>query len=117
MKKIDSDNMPEEIKKALEIVPGIQYAFIYNSSVKDLENHDETEIIVLGSPDLAEMDDAISGAEEKTGRPLLTTSFTVTEFRERIRVKDEAALRTLQGPKRMLLGNEEEMRTTLDAEL
>ncbi len=115
MKK--TDGMPEEIKGALEIVPGIQYAFIHNSSVTDPENRDEIEIIVLGSPDLVEMDEVISETEEKTGRPLLTTSFTVTEFRERIRVKDEATLRILQGPKMMLLGNEEELRTTLGAKL
>ncbi len=115
MKK--TDGMPEEIKGALEIVPGIQYAFIHNCSVTDSENRDEIEIIVLGSPDLVEMDEVISGTEEKAGRPLLVTSFTLTEFRERISVKDEAALRTLQTPKMMLLGNEEEMRTTLDAEL
>ncbi len=89
---------------------------LHNSSVKNPENHDEVDIIVLGGPDLVEMDEAMSEMEKRTGRPLFITSFTVREFRERIRVKDEALLRTLQCPKMMLLGNEEEMKMTLGAE-
>jgi hypothetical protein len=49
-------------------------------------------------------------AEEKLGMPILITSFTVREFRERIRVKDEAILKALRGPKIMLIGNEKELR-------
>ncbi len=111
MKKTDS--MPEEIKRALEIVPGIRYAFIYNSFAKDPENHDEIEILALGSPDLVEMHEVVSEAEEKMERPFLITSFTVREFQERIKVKDEAILRALKGPKIMLIGDEEEMETAL----
>jgi len=44
------------------------------------------------------------------GRPFLITSYTIREIQERIRVKDEAILRALKGPKIMLLGNEEELR-------
>jgi len=113
-----TDGVAEEIKMALENVPGIRYAFICDSFANNPEDHErEVDIIVLGGPDLVEMDEVISEAEEKLGRPFLITSFTVREFQERIKVKDEAILRTLQGPKIMLLGNEEEMRTTLGAEV
>ena len=112
MKK--TDGVPEEIERVLKNVPGIQYAFIHSSSVKNMENHGpEVDIIVLGGPDLVEMDEAVSKAEEKTGRPFFITSFTVREFRERIRVKDEAISRTLHGPKIMLIGDEEKMKISL----
>ena len=109
MKKMD--DMLGRIKTLLENVPGIQYAFIYNSFAKNLEDHEpEVDIVVLGGPDLLEMNEVISKAEEKMGRPFLITSYTIREIQERIRVKDEAILRALKGPKIMLLGNEEELR-------
>ena len=104
------DDMPGRIKTSLENVPGIQRACIYDSFAKNLQHHEyEVDIVVLGGPDLVEMDEAISEAEEKLGRPFLITSFTVREFQERIRVQDEAILRILQGPRIMLLGDEEEL--------
>jgi hypothetical protein len=112
MKK--TDEMLERIgriKTSLEKVPGIRYAFIYDSFVENLEDHEpEVDIIVLGGPDLGEMDEVISKAEEKLGRPFLITSFTVREFQERIKVKDQAILRAVQGPKIMLIGDEKELR-------
>lgn len=113
-----TDGVAEEIKMALENVPGIQYAFMYDSFATNQADHGrEVDIIVLGGPDLVEMDEVISWAEERLGRPFFITSFTVREFQERIKVKDEAILRALQRPKIMLLGNEEEMKTTLGAEV
>ena len=72
--------------------------------------------MVLGGPDLVEMDEVMSKAEERIGRPLLITSFTVREFQERIKVKDEAILTAFKGPKTMLIGDEEEMEAALDAQ-
>ena len=104
-------DMIERIKTLLENVPGIQYAFIYNPFRRDLEDHEpEVDVVVLGGPDLAEMDEAISKAEEELGSPFLITPYSVRKIRERIRVKDEAISRALKSPKIMLLDNEEELR-------
>jgi hypothetical protein len=115
MKKMD--DMIEEIKALLQKVPGIRFGFLDVSHVKDRGDRDsEIDIVVLGGPDLVEMNDVISKAEDRLGRPLLITSFTIREIQERITVKDEALLRKLQGPKIMLLGDEEEMKATLSVE-
>jgi predicted nucleotidyltransferase len=112
-----TNGVTEEIKMALENVPGIRYAFIYGSSANNPEDHErEVDIMVLGGPDLVEMDEAISEVEERLGRPFLITSFTVREIQERIRMKDEAILRVLEDLKNMLLGDEEEMKAALSAE-
>ena len=115
MKK--TDDMPERIKTLLDNVPGIQCAFIYDSFAKDSKNHErEVDIIVLGGPDLVEMDEVILAAEQELGRPFLITSFTVREFQERIKAKDDTVSGALLGPKMMLLGSEQKMRRTLRAE-
>jgi len=107
----------EEIKALLEKVPGIRFGFIDASLVKNQgDRESEVDITVLGGPDLVEMDEVISQVEEKLGRPFFITSFTVREFQERIKVKDEAVLRALKGPRIMLLGDEEEMKAALDAQ-
>ncbi len=112
------DDVIEEIKAMLEKVAGIRFGFIDGSLVKSQGNREsEVDITVLGGPDLVEVNEVISKAEEKLGRPFFITSFTVREFQERIKVKDEAVLRTLQGPKIMLLGDEEEMKRTLGPEV
>ncbi len=110
-------DVPERIRTSLEKVPGIRYAFIYGSFSKNPEDHErEVDIMVLGGPDLVEMDEVILNAEEKLGRPFSIISLTVREFQERIKLKDETVLRALQGPKIMLLGSQEEMKAALDAQ-
>ncbi len=115
MKKMNG--MIEQIKGLLQKVLGIRFGFLDRSLVKDLgDRNNEMEIIVLGGPDLVELNEVISEVEEKLGNSFLITSFTLREFQERIRMKDEAILRLLRGPKIMLRGDEEEMKAALNAE-
>jgi len=111
------DKVPEKIKTALKNVPGIQYAFAYNPLIQNTKNDErEVDITVLGGPDLVEMDDVITEVEKRLKMPCLITSFTIREVQQRIRLKDEAIRKLLQSPKIMLVGDEGEMETTLDAE-
>ncbi len=100
----------ETVKTFLDQVPGIRFAFIYNSFQKrqgDLE--DEVDIMVVGGPELAEMDQMISKAEDEIKRAIRVTSFTVREFRERVKVKDRVVLKALKRPRIMLIGDDKEM--------
>jgi len=100
----------EEIKVFLEKVPGIRYAFIYGSYAENPENQEgEVDLMVVGGPDLVEMDETISKAGMELNRTIYITSFTAREFRERIEVKDESVLEALEGPRIMLIGHEKEM--------
>jgi len=100
----------EEIKVFLEKVPGIRYALIYGSYAENPENQEgEVDLMVVGGPDLVEMDEIISRAGMELKRAIYITSFTVREFRERIEVKDESVLEALEGPRIILTGHEKEM--------
>ncbi len=115
MKK--TDEVPKKIRTALKNVPGIQYAFIYNSFIQDPNGREgEVDIVVLGGPDLVEMDDMITNVENNLERRCLITSLTIREVQQRIRLKDEAILGIFQLPKIMLVGDEGKMKTTLNAE-
>jgi predicted nucleotidyltransferase len=100
----------EKIKGLLKRVPGIQYAFIYGSYAKNPQNQEsDIDLIVVGGPDLDEINETISRAGMELGRAIYITSFTVREFRERMEVKEGQVLEALEGPKIMLIGHEEEM--------
>jgi hypothetical protein len=108
MKKTGSPTEP--IKTFLEMVPGIQYAFIYSSFPKRPRNPEgEVDAMVVGKPDLVEMDQIILKAEEELKRAISLTSFTVREFRERVKVKDRLVSKALNRTKIMLIGDEREM--------
>lgn len=108
MKKTGSPT--KTIKTFLEMVPGIQYAFIYGSFPKRPRNPEgEVDVMVVGGADLAEMDQIILKAEEELKRVISLTSFTVKEFRERVKVKDRLVSRALNRTKIMLIGDEREM--------
>ena len=106
----NTNGVIEVVKAFLEKVPGIQYAFIYGSYAKNPDNQEsDIDLMVVGGPDLVEMDEAISRAGMELKRALYITSLTVREFRERIEVKDESIWEAFKGPRIMLIGREKEM--------
>jgi predicted nucleotidyltransferase len=97
----------ERIKELLEKIPGIQCAFIYGSYPRNLKHPEgDVEIVVVGTPDLVELDESISNVEEDLGMPIDITSFTVREFQERINVRDPLVSRALKGPRITLIGED-----------
>jgi predicted nucleotidyltransferase len=104
------EGVAEAVKLLLEKVPGIQYAFIYGPFVKNPQNPEsDVDVMVIGGPDLVEMDEIISKTQEVFKRAIRITSFTVREFKERIKVKENFVIRALKGPKIMLIGHAREM--------
>ena len=106
----NTNGVIEVVEAFLEKVPGIQYAFIYGSYAKNPDNQEsDVDLMVVGGPDLVEMDEAISRAGMELKRAIYITSLTVREFRERIEVKDESIWEAFKGPRIMLIGREKEM--------
>jgi predicted nucleotidyltransferase len=99
--------MAETIKGLLGKIPGIQCAFIYGSYPRNLKHPEgDVEIMVVGTPDLVELDESISIVEEDLGMPIDITSFTVREFQERLNVRDPLVSRALKGPRITLVGED-----------
>ena len=95
------------LKASLERIPGTYNAFAYGPFAENPEDPEkEIDIVVIGDPDLHEMDEIISQAEKEVGRPINVLSFTLKEFRQRIAVKDEMVLEVVKGPKVILIGRE-----------
>jgi predicted nucleotidyltransferase len=68
----NTNGVIEEIKVFLEKAPGIRYAFIYGPYAKNPENQGgEVDLMVVGGPDLVEMDETISRAGMELKRAIL----------------------------------------------
>jgi predicted nucleotidyltransferase len=96
----------DTIKASLEKVPGIRCAFVYGAFA-EREASPETgiDLIVIGGPDLGEMEEVISELEKNAGRSIRVYAFTVGEFREKLKLKNRFVENTLSAPKIMLIGN------------
>ena len=95
------------LKASLVKIPGIVYAF-FAGSANDLgDPGKEIQIIVVGGPDLEEMEEVISRVEKQLGRTIRISSFTVNEFRDRIRAKDGWVSSLIHKDKLVLIGNED----------
>jgi len=100
-------SVAERIKGLLEKIPGIQCAFIYGSYPRNLKHPEgDVEIMVVGTPDLVELDESILSVEKDLGMPIDVTSYTVRELQERINVRDPLVSRALKGPRITLIGED-----------
>ena len=97
-------DIPGRIKASLEKIPGIYWAFTYGEGLAE-----EIDLMVVGEPDLQELDDIISQTEKGVGRAIDVTAFTLKEFRARWRAKEPFILEAVKGPKIMLIGKEKEI--------
>ena len=62
--------------------------------------------MVVGVPDLVELEEITSSAEKELRMPIDITSFKVRGFLERIKVREALVSRALKGPKIMFIGED-----------
>jgi predicted nucleotidyltransferase len=96
----------ETIKASLGKIPGIRCAFVFGTFAKrEPSPGASVDLIVIGGPDLEEMEEVVSGMEKKVGRPICVYSFTLGEFREKVKLKERFVKKALSAPKIMLIGD------------
>lgn len=95
------------LKEALERLKGIETAFIYGTYATGKESESsDVDIMVIGKPDLTELNEVISDLEEKLNREINYMCFDQEEFKERRKAGDAFINEVLSGEKIMLKGTE-----------
>ena len=95
------------LKEALERLKGIETAFIYGTYATGKESESsDVDIMVIGKPDLTELNEVISNLEEKLNREINYMCFDQEEFKERRKAGDAFINEVLSGEKIMLKGTE-----------
>jgi len=96
------------LKEALDKLEGIEVAFIYGSYALGEESEiSDIDIITIGKPDMALLNDVISELEEKLNRDINYMCFDREEFNMRKREADSFITEILSGEKIMLKGAED----------
>lgn len=95
------------LKEALKRLKGIETAFIYGTYATGKESESsDVDIMVIGKPDLTELNEVISNLEEKLNREINYMCFDQEEFKERRKAGDAFIEDVLSGEKIMLKGSD-----------
>jgi len=95
------------LKEALERLKGIETAFIYGTYATGKESESsDVDVMVIGKPDLTELNEVISNLEEKLNREINYMCFDQEEFKKRRKAGDAFINEVLSGEKIMLKGTE-----------
>jgi predicted nucleotidyltransferase len=96
------------LKEALSKMKGIDAAFIYGSYAAGKESEEsDVDILIIGRPDMTELNEVVSDLEDKLDRDINYMSFDRSEFEKRKRDKDAFITDVLEGKKLMLKGTED----------
>ena len=95
------------LKEAVAKLKGIEAAFIYGSYAtgKEVESSD-VDLMIIGKPDLTELNEVINGLEDKLNREINYMCFDREEYKERKKTKDAFISGVLSDEKIMIKGSE-----------
>ena len=98
------------LKEALAKLKGIEAAFIYGSYAtgKETESSD-VDLIIVGKPDLTELNEEINGLEDKLNREINYMCFDREEYEERKKTEDAFISEILTEEKILLQGSGNEI--------
>ena len=98
------------LKDALAKLKGIEVAFIYGSYVTGKETEiSDVDLMIVGKPDLAELNREINGLEDKLNREINYMCFDREEYEERKKTKDAFISEILAEEKILLQGSKNEI--------
>lgn len=99
------------LKETLAKLEGIEAAFIYGSYATGEEtDSSDVDLIIVGKPDLTELNEEISGLEDKLNREINYICFDREEYEERKKIKDAFVSEILTEAKIVLKDSENEIR-------
>jgi len=79
-----STGFEKPIEKELDMISEIEFAFIFGSYAEGkFTAKSDIDIMIIGTPDLGELNMAINRAERKTGRSIQYTVYPMDEFEEK----------------------------------
>jgi len=98
------------LKDALAKLKGIEVAFIYGSYATGKETEiSDVDLMIVGKPDLAELNREINGLEDKLNREINYMCFDREEYEERKKTKDAFISEILAEEKILLQGSKNEI--------
>jgi predicted nucleotidyltransferase len=99
------------IRKVLEKIGNIKFAFIYGSYAKAKENYlSDIDLVVIGNPDEDELVKRLDRLEENLQREINYKFYRLKEIKREIKEKEPFILEILRDKKIIIIGDENELR-------
>jgi predicted nucleotidyltransferase len=107
---VKTAGLADVVRAALTQVEGIRLAFIFGSMAKGTADaKSDVDVLVVGEASFADASAALLPAQERLGREVTPTVYTVAEFEERLRGGHHFLTRVLAEPKIMLIGTQDDL--------
>lgn len=99
------------LTKALDSAQSIEFAFIYGSvAAGDDTARSDVDLMVVGDISLEEIIKLLKTPEDMIGREINPSLYSINEIRKRVKDKDSFIVNVMEGPKVMIIGEEDELR-------
>ncbi len=99
------------LKKILQGLGSVEFAFIYGSFAKAKENStSDIDLAIIGSMDEDALIKKLDKLEESLQREINYKLYSLEEFKQQLRQKDPFVLEILKDKKNMILGEDNELR-------
>jgi len=97
-------------RKALEVNPNIQFAFVFGSLARHEErDKSDVDLMIIGEITMRQLTGLLSGVSAQIGREITPFILTIREFLKRKSTKDHFLIQVLESPKIFVIGNENEL--------
>jgi predicted nucleotidyltransferase len=107
----------DKLRESFEEIPDIETAFIYGSFARgDLDENSDLDLMIIGDIPLTMLAPVITQIEVDLDRDVNYTILKPEEWRERSALEDGFVTGLLTGPKVILIGGEDALRTIASAE-
>jgi predicted nucleotidyltransferase len=105
---LKTNGVAGQLKEAMDILAGIEIAFIYGSYARGEEQTDsDVDMLIIGDVDMDLLDTSIGNLEISLGRSINYVIYTMEEFESKLRARDGFIHDVLGGQKIMLIGKED----------
>ena len=99
----------EVIRKAVELIEGIDFSFIYGSFAEGTAHHaSDIDLMVIGKCGLRKLSSPVRKASEKINREINPSVFTASHFEERLNNGDAFLTQVFESEKLWISGNRNE---------
>jgi predicted nucleotidyltransferase len=99
------------VREALMPLAGrIQAAFVLGSAARgELHASSDIDLMVVGEASFGDVVASVRDAEERLGRDVNPTVFSIDEFREKVQAKHHFLMTVLEEPKMFVIGGDDEL--------
>lgn len=102
---LKTEGLGDVIRGRLVPTGQVDLALVYGSTAKGQERVDsDIDLLIVGTPDLTELEDALDDLETHIGRPINYVLYSPTEWESKLAERDPFLTRVMAGERIVILG-------------